>query len=128
MIDVTEHIDSWLKEINVANGLITIFVKHTSASLAIQENTDVDVQYDLLDLLDDLAPSERNWRHSLEGSDDMPAHIKSVLVGSNLAIPVVNGRMDLGTWQAVYLIEHRTQVHQRQLSLHFSGYLAIERK
>ncbi len=122
MVDVTVHIDSWLKEINATNGLITIFVKHTSASLTIQENTDVDVQYDLLDILDELAPSERNWRHSLEGADDMPAHAKSVLVGSNLAVPVVKGRMDLGTWQAVYLIEHRTQVQQRYLSLHYSGY------
>ena len=122
MVDVTENIDSWLKEINATNGLITIFVKHTSASLTIQENTDLDVQYDLLDILDDLVPSEKNWRHSLEGADDMPAHVKSVLVGSNLAVPVVKGRMDLGTWQAVYLIEHRTQIHQRYLSLHYSGY------
>ena len=126
MIDVTSQIDSWLKEIFATNGLITIFVKHTSASLTIQENTDADVQRDLLDLLDDLAPSDGNWRHSLEGPDDMPAHVKSVIVGSNLAIPVVSGRMDLGTWQAVYLIEHRTQVHQRKLSLHYSGYLARE--
>ena len=122
MIDITSEIDSWLKEINAATGLITIFVKHTSASLTIQENTDVDVQHDLLDVLDDLAPAENNWRHSLEGSDDMPAHVKSVLVGSNQAIPVVNGRMDLGTWQAVYLVEHRTQSHQRLLSLHYAGY------
>ena len=126
MIDVTSQIDSWLKEIFATNGLITIFVKHTSASLTIQENTDADVQRDLLDLLDDLAPSDGNWRHSLEGPDDMPAHVKSVIVGSNLAIPVVSGRMDLGTWQAVYLIEHRTQVHQRKLSLHYSGYMARE--
>ena len=121
MIDITRQIDSWLKEINASNGLISIFIKHTSASLTIQENTDVDVQRDLLDIFDELAPSERRWRHSLEGPDDMPAHVKSVLFGSNLAIPVVNGRMDLGTWQAIYLVEHRNQEHRRDLSLHYSG-------
>ena len=122
MIDVTRQIDSWLKEINASNGQISIFIKHTSASVTIQENTDVDVQRDLLDLFDELVPSERDWRHSLEGPDDMPAHVKSVLVGSNLTIPVVNGRMDLGTWQAIYLVEHRNQEHHRNLSLHYSGY------
>ena len=120
MVDVTEHIDSWLKEINATNGLITIFLKHTSASLTIQENTDVDVQYDLLDILDELAPAERNWRHSLEGSDDMPAHVKSVLIGSNLAVPVVDGRLDLGTWQSILFSRTPHTGSPRYLSLHYT--------
>ncbi|MEP3275096.1 MAG: secondary thiamine-phosphate synthase enzyme YjbQ [Stappiaceae bacterium] len=120
-VNITEPINRWLREVGGRDGLLTLFLRHTSASLAIQENTDPDVLKDLLDAFDLLAPADRPWRHSLEGPDDMPAHIKSVLAGPSIAIPTVAGNMDLGTWQAVYLIEHRAQPHQRSITLHYIG-------
>ncbi|MBO0345414.1 secondary thiamine-phosphate synthase enzyme YjbQ [Roseibium limicola] len=118
---VTHALNDWLGQNEVGDGLLTVFLRHTSASLTIQENTDPDVQADLLDALNRLAPEGSGYRHHLEGADDMPAHIKSVLAGISLQIPVVSGQLDLGTWQAVYLVEHRRGAFQRTVTLHYTG-------
>ena len=119
--EATNAVDHWLKTANLGDGLLTIFVRHTSASLTIQENADSDVQLDLTDALDQLAPQSSRYRHSCEGPDDMPAHIKSAITSTCLTIPVLKGRMALGTWQGVYLLEHRDAPHTRKLVLHFIG-------
>jgi len=119
--DVTAGLNQWLATASAQSGLLTVFVRHTSASLTIQENTDPDVQADLVEALDRLAPARAGYRHSMEGPDDMPAHIKTTLTDVSLQIPVIGGRLDLGTWQAVYLMEHRTMPHRRSLTLHFAG-------
>lgn len=119
--NVTRDLDLWLADAGVCDGLVTVFMQHTSASLTIQENTDPDVQADLVGALDRLAPERAGYRHSMEGADDMPAHIKTSLTDVSLQIPVRSGRMDLGTWQAVYVLEHRAMAHRRTLSLHFCG-------
>ncbi len=121
MSDVTAEIDAWLRSSRAETGLLTVFIRHTSASLTIQENADPDVQADLLDAFDQLAPESAPYRHGSEGPDDMPAHIKSALTSTSLTIPVSSGRMTLGTWQGVYLIEHRARPHQRRIVLHFLG-------
>ncbi|MBX2806069.1 MAG: secondary thiamine-phosphate synthase enzyme YjbQ [Hyphomicrobiales bacterium] len=120
-VDVTEYIAGWLKDIDAVDGLITIFIAHTSASLTIQENADPDVRHDLNGALRRIAPESSVYRHSLEGPDDMPAHIKSMLTSVSLSIPVREGRMKLGRWQGIYVIEHRTASHLRNLELHFLG-------
>ena len=121
LVDVTAAIDGWLAEIAAGDGLVTILLRHTSASLTIQENASPEVRPDLVDALDRLAPRGRHWRHALEGEDDMPAHVKATLTGVTLAIPTRDGRMDLGTWQAVWLMEHRDAAHRREMSLHWIG-------
>jgi secondary thiamine-phosphate synthase enzyme len=103
------------------NGLLNVFLAHTSASLCIQENTDPDVLLDLCDALDRLAPAGMPYRHAVEGPDDMPAHIKSMLTATQLSLPVRGGLLALGTWQEVYLIEHRAAPHSRRLELDFVG-------
>ena len=105
----------------ILNGLLTIFCRHTSASLLIQENADPDVRRDLLTAFDRLAPREAGYVHSTEGPDDMPAHIRTMLSGVSLSIPVVDGQMVLGTWQGVYLAEHRDRAHTRDLIVHLIG-------
>ncbi len=120
-VDLTRMLDAWLASVGAAEGLLTVLARHTSASLTIQENASPEVVPDLLDALDRLAPRDRPWRHDLEGDDDMPAHVKSTLTGATLSLPVADGRMDLGTWQAVWLLEHRDAPHRRTLSLHFLG-------
>ncbi len=120
-IDITGPIDAWINEIGAKDGLITVFIRHTSASLTIQENADTDVQRDLLDALDRLAPQGAGYRHSMEGPDDMPAHVKSALTATSLVIPVLDGALDLGTWQAVYVIEHRASNHTRTVTLTYQG-------
>ncbi|NLH81849.1 MAG: YjbQ family protein [Phyllobacteriaceae bacterium] len=119
--DVTAAIDRWLAEVAAGDGLLTLFLRHTSASLTVQENASPEVLPDLVDALDRLAPRDLPWRHALEGDDDMPAHVKTTLTGVSLAIPVRAGRMDLGTWQAVYVFEHRDGSNRRDLSLHYLG-------
>jgi secondary thiamine-phosphate synthase enzyme len=119
--DVTAPIARWLDTVGAADGLLTVFIRHTSASLVIQENADPDVQADLADALDVLAPQDRRWRHVTEGPDDMPAHVKAMVTATSLSIPVMAGAMTLGTWQAVYLIEHRSAPHRRELILHYAG-------
>ena len=100
-----------------------LFIRHTSASLVIQENADPDVQVDLVTALDRLAPADAGWVHDAEGPDDMPAHVKSMLNGVSLHIPVINGTMALGTWQGIYVAEHRARPHRREVVLQFLGAL-----
>ncbi len=119
--DVTAALTEWLKAIGADDGLLTVFVRHTSASLTIQENADPDVLRDLNEALERAAPRKARYHHSIEGPDDMPAHIKSMLTTTTLGIPVVAGRAVLGTWQAVYLIEHRDRPHSREIALHYVG-------
>ncbi|MCK0196059.1 secondary thiamine-phosphate synthase enzyme YjbQ [Ancylobacter sp. 6x-1] len=120
-IDITREVAAFLAEIGAGDGEVSLFCRHTSASLTIQENADPDVRSDLLDALDRLAPTDAGWVHDLEGPDDMPAHIKAMLTGLNLAVPVIAGRMALGTWQGLYLIEHRARPHLRELVVAFVG-------
>jgi secondary thiamine-phosphate synthase enzyme len=122
--DVTRHVAEWLQSIRAADGLLTLFVRHTSASLTIQENADPDVLRDLADALDRFAPRSHPYRHDTEGPDDMPAHIRSMLTATSLSIPVVGGRPVLGTWQAIYLVEHRDRPHEREIALHYLGTVA----
>ena len=123
-IEITQELASWLESIAGENGLLTVFVCHTSASLTIQENADPNVRLDLADALDLLAPEDRGYAHQEEGPDDMPSHIKAMFTSSSLGIPVKEGRMTLGTWQGVYLIEHRANPHRRSIALSFIGHLA----
>jgi secondary thiamine-phosphate synthase enzyme len=120
-IDVTEGVREWLSGIAAGDGLLTVFIQHTSASLTVQENADPDVQVDLLAALDRLAPENAPYRHTVEGPDDMPAHIKALITSVVIAIPVADGDIMFGTWQALYLIEHRTAPHSRDLALRFLG-------
>ena len=121
--DLTDSVAPWLASLSARDGLLNVFLKHTSASLTIQENTDPDVQTDLLAALDRLAP-EGDYRHRLEGPDDMPAHIKALLTSVSLSIPIVDGKLALGRWQAIYLIEHRRQGSDRTVLLQFIGAMA----
>jgi secondary thiamine-phosphate synthase enzyme len=119
--DVTGPIQSWVSSLTLRTGLLTIWCQHTSASLIVQENTDPDVRSDLLDALRRIAPEETRYRHATEGPDDMPAHIRSALTQVSLSIPVVDARPALGTWQAIYLCEHRDAPQTRRLVLHLIG-------
>ncbi len=119
--DVTQEIAGRLMEVGVGTGLLTLFLRHTSASLTIQENADPAVQRDLLETLEALAPRDRRWHHASEGPDDMPAHVKTMLTDCALTIPVNEGRMMLGTWQGIYLVEHRDRPRTREIVLHFLG-------
>jgi len=122
LIDMTAAIASFVAECEASEGLLTIFCRHTSASLVIQENADRDVLRDLESFLSRIAPEdEERYRHRTEGPDDMPAHIRAALTNSSLAIPVRDGELALGIWQAVYLWEHRSQPQRRTLALHFLG-------
>ncbi|MGA0532988.1 secondary thiamine-phosphate synthase enzyme YjbQ [Hansschlegelia sp. KR7-227] len=121
LTDVTSEVARMLEDGGAGDGLLTLFVRHTSASLTIQENASPEVRDDLVDALDRLAPRDAGWRHDDEGSDDMPAHVKSVLTGVSVAVPVIGGRLALGTWQAIYLVEHRDRPHRRSLIAHFIG-------
>lgn len=120
-VDFSDRIAEWLREVGADQGLLTLFIRHTSASLTIQENADPDVQRDLETSLDRIAPRDFRYRHATEGPDDMPAHIKSMLTATSLQVPVADGSMLLGTWQAVYLIEHRDAPHRRQVVMHYNG-------
>src|SRR3990172_847570 len=122
--EITRDLTRWLNSIAGENGLLTIFVCHTSASLTIQENADPNVQRDLTDTLEGLAPEHRAYAHAEEGPDDMPSHIKAMLTSVSLSIPIKDGRMVLGTWQGVFLIEHREAPHQRNVALSFIGHSA----
>ncbi len=119
--DLTRQVGAWLGSIAAKDGLLTLFVRHTSASLTIQENADPDVLRDLAETLEKLAPRVARYHHSLEGADDMPAHIKSMLTATSLGVPVAAGKSVLGTWQAIYLVEHRDRPHTREIVLHFAG-------
>ena len=119
--DITHEAAQFLREAEAQAGALTLFVRHTSASLTIQENADPDVLIDLMSALDRLAPEDGGWIHDSEGPDDMPAHIKTMLTASSLNVPVIDGAMTLGTWQGIYLIEHRARPHRREIVLQFFG-------
>jgi secondary thiamine-phosphate synthase enzyme len=119
--DITAEARDFLHEAQAADGALILFVRHTSASLTIQENADSDVLVDLTDVLDRLAPENGGWIHHSEGPDDMPAHIKAMLTSCSLHVPVEHGQMMLGTWQGIYLIEHRAHPHRREIVLQFVG-------
>ncbi|QRM28767.1 secondary thiamine-phosphate synthase enzyme YjbQ [Microvirga sp. VF16] len=121
LTEVTDAVAHWVSGTGIRHGLLTVFCRHTSASLLIQENADPDVRRDLLTAFDRLAPRNASYVHSAEGPDDMPAHIRTVLSGVSLSIPVVEGRMGLGTWQGIYLAEHRDRPHRRDLIFHLIG-------
>lgn len=119
LYEITGQIAGWLEQTGAQGGLLTVFVQHTSASLTIQENADPDVVHDLNTFFSRLVPEDnRLYRHTCEGSDDMPAHIRAALTLTQLSIPVERGRMMLGTWQGVYLFEHRSAPHRRSVVLH----------
>jgi secondary thiamine-phosphate synthase enzyme len=121
LVDVTGPVCRWVAVQAIATGLLTIWCRHTSASLLVQENADPDVRADLEAFFRRLVPENAGYRHEDEGPDDMPAHIKAALTQTHLAIPVDDGRPVLGTWQAIYLFEHRSAPHRRELVLHLLG-------
>lgn len=121
LINITDRVQQFVSETNGSHGSLTVFIRHTSASLTIQENADPDVLKDLISALKKLAPENGGWWHTVEGPDDMPAHIKTMLTSSSLQIPIIDGEMALGTWQAIYLIEHRARPHRREIVLQFTG-------
>ena len=119
---VSREIESWAGQQGMHTGLLTVFIQHTSASLTIQENADPDVVRDLNEFFERLAPEDADWyRHTIEGPDDMPAHIRAALTPTQLSIPLVDGRLALGTWQGIYLFEHRSRPHRRSIVLHLAG-------
>ena len=122
--EITRDLAAWLSSIAAESGLLTLLAQHTSASLTIQEKADPNVRRDLLDTLEILAPEDRAYVHHEEGPDDMPSHIKAMLTATSLSIPVKDGSMTLGTWQGVFLIEHRAAPHRRTVVLSFIGHVA----
>lgn len=122
LYEFTGDVVNWVHDQRLSTGLVTLFCRHTSASLVIQENADPDVQTDLASAFDRLAPEDRRlYVHTMEGPDDMPAHIRSALTGVQLSIPLISGRLALGTWQGIYLFEHRTSPHRRIVAAHLLG-------
>jgi secondary thiamine-phosphate synthase enzyme len=120
-VDLTADVAKFVREATAQEGAVTLFIRHTSASLTIQENADPSVLVDLKTALSRLAPEDFSWTHDTEGPDDMPAHVKTMLTGTSLQIPVLNGELALGTWQAIYLVEHRSRPHRREVVLQFLG-------
>jgi secondary thiamine-phosphate synthase enzyme len=122
LLEFTAEVDAWIKENQFRNGLLTLHLRHTSASLLIQENADPDVRRDLNAFFARLVrDGDPLFLHTAEGDDDMPAHIRTALTTVNLSIPVRDGRLALGTWQGIYLWEHRRRAHTRRVTLHFIG-------
>jgi secondary thiamine-phosphate synthase enzyme len=120
--EFTAEAVSWVRSLEIHEGLLTLFVRHTSASLVIQENADPDVVHDLEAYFSRLVPENDDlYKHTMEGPDDMPAHVRSALTGVQLSIPILGGRPALGTWQGVYLFEHRRAPHRRKVALHAIG-------
>jgi secondary thiamine-phosphate synthase enzyme len=120
-VDLTAEIARFVRDAGAIEGMVTLFIRHTSASLTIQENADPSVLRDLTTALDRLAPENAGWSHDTEGPDDMPAHVKTLLTTTSLPVPVMEGELMLGTWQAIYLIEHRLRPHRREIVLQFVG-------
>jgi secondary thiamine-phosphate synthase enzyme len=122
LYEFTAEVEGWVAGQGMRSGLLTLFCRHTSASLLVQENADPDVQTDLAAFFDRTVPESRNeYVHTTEGPDDMPAHIRSSLTGVNLSIPLIDGRLTLGAWQGIYLFEHRRSPHVRGVALHLIG-------
>ena len=121
LYECTSSLADWVSQQEIETGLLTVFCRHTSASLLIQENADPTVRVDIKNYFDRLAPESAAYIHNYEGGDDMPAHLKTALTSVQLSIPVMNGHMVLGTWQGVYLFEHRVQRHRREIVLHLIG-------
>ncbi|MET4274079.1 MULTISPECIES: secondary thiamine-phosphate synthase enzyme YjbQ [unclassified Bradyrhizobium] len=119
--DLSGEAAKFVAEAGARDGALTLFVRHTSASLTIQENADPSVLVDLTTALSRLAPENAGWTHDAEGPDDMPAHVKTMLTQTSLHVPVLSGKLALGTWQAIYLIEHRKRPHRREIVLQFVG-------
>lgn len=121
LYDVTAPVARWAGAQGIDTGLLTVFCRHTSASLLIQENADPTVRTDMERYFERIAPEGAHYEHSFEGPDDMPAHLRAALTQTSLAVPVEGGRMLLGTWQALYLFEHRSRPHRREIVLHLVG-------
>jgi secondary thiamine-phosphate synthase enzyme len=120
-VDLSAEVAKFVGDACAREGAVTLFIRHTSASLTIQENADPSVLDDLMTVFDRLAPEDAGWTHDTEGPDDMPAHVKTMLTATSLQIPVLGGDLALGTWQAIYLIEHRRRPHRREIMLQFFG-------
>lgn len=121
LYEFTSNVGQWVGKQGMQTGLLTVFCRHTSASLLIQENADPTVRVDLLAYFDRIAPDDGPYRHDSEGLDDMPAHLKTALTQVQLSIPLLQGRLALGTWQGIYLFEHRVRPHRREIALHVIG-------
>ena len=121
LYDITGQMINWCQNQGMREGLLTLFIQHTSASLTIQENADPDVCHDLQDFFTRIAPQNGPYRHTAEGPDDMPAHIKTALTQTQLTIPYQQGHLSLGTWQGIYLFEHRHHSHRRKVVMHLLG-------
>jgi secondary thiamine-phosphate synthase enzyme len=122
LVEITGEVASWLGRQDLGTGLVTLFCRHTSASLLVQENAASEVRADLEAFFEQLAPEDPSrYRHNDEGPDDMPSHIRAALTAASLQIPVVNGRLALGTWQGIFLFEHRRAPHRREVALHVIG-------
>ena len=119
--EITRDVAAWTAAQGMTTGLLALFCRHTSASLVIQENADPDVRRDLEDWVAKIAPQSAAYRHQDEGPDDMPAHLRAALTGVQLSIPLIGGRLALGTWQGIYLFEHRARPHRREVALHLLG-------
>lgn len=118
----TKGVQDWVSKQDIANGLLTVFVQHTSCSLVIQENADPDVTLDMRDFFERLVPEDdESYRHTAEGPDDMTSHIRSALTHTSLSLPLISGRLALGTWQGLYVFEHRTRPHERRVVLQLMG-------
>ena len=120
-IEITHQAADFLDRVKARDGVLLLFIRHTSASLVIQENADPDVRTDLVTALSRLAPADAGWVHEVEGTDDMPAHVKAMLNGVSLHVPVSGGKIALGTWQGIYVAEHRARPHRREVVLQFLG-------
>ena len=122
LYEFTDHTKNWINKNNFKNGMLNLSIQHTSASLIVQENADPDVQTDLLKYFDNLAPmNDKLYTHTTEGKDDMPAHIKSALTNNQISLSIKNGKLLLGTWQGIYLFEHRLNRQSRTIIHHFMG-------
>jgi secondary thiamine-phosphate synthase enzyme len=120
-VEITRDAEDFVASAGAGDGILLMFMRHTSASLVIQENADPDVRTDLSTALNRLAPSDAGWVHDTEGADDMPAHVKTMLTGVSIHIPVVDGALELGIWQGIYVAEHRARPHRREVVLQFFG-------
>ncbi len=122
LIEITRDVLQWVAKEKFRTGLLTVYCRHTSASLLIQENADPDVQTDLQNYFEEIAPEDpKRYVHGIEGPDDMPAHIRTALTQTSLSIPIIDGKPVLGTWQGIYLFEHRARPHRREIVLHAIG-------